>query len=231
MKAPKTAIGIALIILFGLSIVTLLTYQTLVMLSLIPTQTRSRFQIASFKPPTMAKEVLAASSSAIPSSTISATLIATESATPSAIKKSKPSAKPKAAPASVSDNSTNITPLNVLTALNNYRQQNGKPSLILDHKLHEYAQTRSDYFLSQGKMDNHQAFNQFMDNNGFSIVKFNSLAENSSAGFTGTSQELIEQLYGKSSGHNNNQLSTKYTHVGIGVSGQFTDIVFGGSPL
>lgn len=229
MKAPKTAIGLALIILFGLSIVTLLTYQTLAMLSLIPTQTRSRFQIASFKPPTMTKEVLAASSSAIPVATLSGTLSATDSATPSAAKKAKPTAKPKATPTPTSDNSGEINRLNVLTALNNYRQQNGKPSLILDHKLHDYAQSRSDYYLSQGKMDNHQAFNQFMDDNGFSIVKFNSLAENSSAGFTGTSQGLIEQLYGKSSGHNNNQLSTKYTHVGIGVSGQFTDIVFGGS--
>jgi uncharacterized protein YkwD len=38
---------------------------------------------------------------------------------------------------------------------------------------------------------------------------------------------MIEEFYRGSPGHDENQLSTQWTHVGIGVSGFYTDVVFG----
>ena len=78
-------------------------------------------------------------------------------------------------------------------------------------------------------MDNHAGFNDYVQNqDGFSKLGFNALAENQSWNYKGDAHGLVSQFYASSPGHNANQLNATYTHVGIGISGVFTDIVFGG---
>ena len=78
-------------------------------------------------------------------------------------------------------------------------------------------------------MDEHEGFNKYIkDEAGFSKLGFNELAENQSWNFKGDATGLISQFYAGSPGHNQNQLNPVYTHVGIGISGVYTDIVFGG---
>lgn len=116
----------------------------------------------------------------------------------------------------------------VLEALNNYRAKNGVGALSFDTKLQEYAQGRVNYLVSLGKLDKHSGHKEFMSNNGFEKLGFGAVAENQSWNFKGDAKGLIESFYGKSSGHNKNQLSPEYSHVGIGISGAFTNLVFGG---
>jgi uncharacterized protein YkwD len=80
-------------------------------------------------------------------------------------------------------------------------------------------------------MDNHAGFQSMMNDNGFAKMGFNALGENSSYGDFGTAQNLIEGLYGGHPPHDENQLKSDWTHVGIGVSGVATDLVFGGRKI
>lgn len=118
--------------------------------------------------------------------------------------------------------------LSVLQALNDYRSKKGIPALSLDQKLTDFAQTRVLYFSSIGKIDNHAGFRDLLNNDGFNKMGFWMLAENSSTGYRGDAVGLIESFYGKSAGHDANQLNPSYTHIGIGVSGLYTNLVFGG---
>lgn len=148
---------------------------------------------------------------------------------PKASKSPKPSATIKPTTSSKPETSTSkITTESVLKALNDYRSQKGVGNLVIDSKLQEYAQSRANYLKDLGKLDKHAGHKAFMADDGFSKLGFNAIAENQSYNFKGDSQGLIENLYGKSSGHNRNQLNSEYTHVGIGISGAFTNLVFGG---
>lgn len=117
---------------------------------------------------------------------------------------------------------------NILAALNTYRQKNGIAPLIIDSTLQSFAQSRAEVFHSTGNMDNHVGFQSMLSDNGFAKMGFNSLGENSSYGEWGTAQNLIEVIYGSSSAHNESQLRSDWTHVGIGVKGSATNLVFGG---
>jgi len=118
----------------------------------------------------------------------------------------------------------------ILATLNEYRQKSGKNKLISDEKLQNYAQNRAKELTDKGKLDNHTPFYQYMNSKkAFIDLGFNNLAENQSLNHKGNASSLISQFYAKSSGHNKNQLSNEYTHVGIGISGDFTNIVFGGN--
>lgn len=118
----------------------------------------------------------------------------------------------------------------VLQALNTYRVSKGIGSLIIDPKLQTYAQTRVNSLKTNGKMDNHAGFNAFIANgDGFNSLGFNSLAENQSWNYKGDPSGLISEFYAKSPGHNANQLNPIYTHVGIGINAEYTNIIFGGS--
>jgi uncharacterized protein YkwD len=126
--------------------------------------------------------------------------------------------------------STSITQQSILEALNEYRKKNGKPPLAWDGKLAAFAQERAEYFSQKDDLDNHDGFRNMMQNNGFERMGFYELGENSGIGHnTADSVALIEHIYGSSPGHNENQLSPNFTHVGIGVSGTATNFVFGGS--
>lgn len=115
------------------------------------------------------------------------------------------------------------------TALNAYRQKNGKPSLSWDEKLAEYAQNRAEIFKTSGGLDSHAGFNDYIQNqDGFKKLGFLALGENSGYGLTQDAEYIVEEVYGKSPSHNENQLNSKWSHVGIGASDTATNFIFGG---
>ncbi|HRN96267.1 MAG TPA: CAP domain-containing protein, partial [Candidatus Levybacteria bacterium] len=120
------------------------------------------------------------------------------------------------------------TTTQILSALNTYRASKGIAPLQIDTTLQTFAQRRADYFDSTGSMDNHSGFQNMLNDNGFEKMGFNALGENSSFGAWETPQNLIESIYGNSSAHNESQLRSDWTHVGIGVKGHATNLVFGG---
>lgn len=120
----------------------------------------------------------------------------------------------------------------LLEALNAYRQKQGRGALSWDSKLADYAQQRADFFRSQNNLDSHKGFMDYVNNqDGFTKLGFAGLGENSSIGYTMEGVHLIEWVFAADEGHNNNQLSSNWSYVGIGVNGTATDLVFGGSKL
>lgn len=116
----------------------------------------------------------------------------------------------------------------IFNALNAYRQGKGRGSLSWDDKLASYAQDRATFFTSNGKLDGHAGFQSFMDNDGFGKLGFNALGENSSYGYLLEGVHLIEWVYAGDAPHDTNQLNGDWSHVGIGVNGTSTDLIFGG---
>jgi uncharacterized protein YkwD len=116
----------------------------------------------------------------------------------------------------------------MLKTLNDYRASKGKSALTIDANLQTFAQNRAEYFSARGSMDNHAQFQQLLTADGFAKMGFNSLGENSSYGAFGDARNLIESIYAGHAPHDENQLKDEWTHVGIGVSGEATDFVFGG---
>jgi uncharacterized protein YkwD len=132
----------------------------------------------------------------------------------------------------VGDDAVMATAQEVLSALNTYRQQHGRGGLQWDDRLGEYAKSRSDYFLSTGKLDGHAGFSDYLDKqDGFTKLGFRSIGENSSLGYKQSGVHLIEWVYAGDKPHDDNQLDTKWHFVGIGVSGTATDLIFGGEKL
>lgn len=120
----------------------------------------------------------------------------------------------------------------ILSALNSYRKKNGSGVLTWDNKLGDYAQARASSFTSMGKLDGHAGFTDYVNNHdGFHALGFQSLGENSSYGYTLEAVHLIEWVFAGDKPHNDNQLSSNWSYVGIGVSGTATDLVFGGKKL
>ena len=118
------------------------------------------------------------------------------------------------------------TPKEILDALNNYRQKHGSGYIAWDDNLAIFAQNRADYFYKRGNIDEHAGFNQYL-NSPDNHFGFRSMGENSSIGYKVLGVHLIEWIYAGDAAHNANQLNPKWTHVGIGVSGTATDLVFG----
>jgi uncharacterized protein YkwD len=119
----------------------------------------------------------------------------------------------------------------VFDALNNYRAKKGVARLSLDQKLADFAQSRSDHLLTIGSLDGHVVFTDFIKNqNGFAALGFNGLGENQSwASNLPSATALIEGQYAADKPHDDNQLNPQWGWVGIGISGNYNDIVFGGS--
>lgn len=120
----------------------------------------------------------------------------------------------------------------IFQALNNYRQRHGVGTLSWDTNLGNLAQGRADLFLRNGTTDAHAGFTDFMNNqDGFKKSGFMALGENSSFGYHVEGVHLIEWIYAGDAPHDNNQLNPQWTHVGIGVAGVATDLVFGGRKM
>ena len=128
----------------------------------------------------------------------------------------------------VGEDSAMATAAEILKAVNDYRQKFGSQILTLDNKLTSYAQSRADFFYSEDKLDSHVGFVNFLENeDGFNKLGFGQLGENSSLGYQLNGVHLIEWVYAGDDAHNKNQLETSWDHVGIGVRGTATCLIFG----
>ncbi len=124
------------------------------------------------------------------------------------------------------------SPLEIFEALNKYRQQHSREALTWDDRLANFAKERASTFTSLGKTDEHAGFVSYTDNiDNVKALGFWSLGENSSYGYRLTGVHLIEWVYAGDEGHNSNQLNSEWTHVGIGVDGNQTDLIFGGNKM
>lgn len=124
------------------------------------------------------------------------------------------------------------TPEDIFAALNSYRKQHSREALTWDDRLAAFAKSRAVTFTSLGKTDEHAGFVSYTDNiDNVKALGFWSLGENSSYGYKLTGVHLIEWVYAGDEGHNSNQLNSDWSHVGIGVDGNQTDLIFGGNKM
>ncbi|MFH1186984.1 MAG: CAP domain-containing protein [Candidatus Levyibacteriota bacterium] len=120
-------------------------------------------------------------------------------------------------------------PQDILEALNSYRSIHGKGILSWNNSLASFAQSRAEFFNKEGKLDEHAGFNSYFgDPENIKKTGFLKVGENSSVGYKMDGVHLIEWVFAGDAPHNNNQLDSSWTAVGIGVSGASVDIVFGG---
>ena len=126
------------------------------------------------------------------------------------------------------------SPKEVFDALNEYRISKGKNSLQWDSALADYALTRAQYFSNNQILDEHEGFRQFVNNeDGFESLGFNSLGENSAylSGGALMGKNIIQQLFASDIYHDNNQLDSKWSHVGIGINHLAINVIFGGKKI
>jgi uncharacterized protein YkwD len=129
----------------------------------------------------------------------------------------------------INSDSKTSTPRELFDALNQYRSVHGKSTLAWNDKLAQLAQYRAEQQAKLGKGDEHAGLNEYFANkDNFKAIGFSHIAENSSYGFQLSGVHLIEWMYAADAPHNNNQLSSSWSDVGVGISGTFSDIVFGG---
>ncbi|MDP3941405.1 MAG: CAP domain-containing protein [bacterium] len=132
----------------------------------------------------------------------------------------------------VGNDATIGTSSEILNALNSYRNRHGVGSLSYDQNLFSFAQGRADAFHARGSTDAHAGFTDLINNqDGFKKLGFMALGENSSFGYHVAAVHLIEWVYAGDAPHDNNQLNPQWTHVGIGVAGLATDLIFGGRKM
>ncbi len=128
--------------------------------------------------------------------------------------------------------STMATPREIFDALNEYRYKKRREKLQWDDRLAEYAQSRAQFFTSNGKLDEHAGFSEYVRSiDNVKKLGFWSLGENSSFGYRMNGIHLIEWIYAGDPPHDNNQLMTEWTHVGVGVDGDQTNLIFGGNKM
>lgn len=168
---------------------------------------------------------------------VEATSTPSGSPTPAAAAKfteSKPTTKVLAAKKAESTQVKEVNPKSaqaILEALNSYREKNGVGTLSWNNSLADLAKSRVEHFINISSIDNHAGFKSFLEDDGFNKLGFMSLGENSGKGNFIDGTNLIERFYGSHGPHNENQLDPKWSHVGIAVSGNFTNLVFGGNPI
>jgi len=111
-------------------------------------------------------------------------------------------------------------------ALNTYRYTKGKSNLTWDGRLAKYALERAEYICVNGS-DGHAGFDRYVnEEEGYKTLGFYKLGENMSTYIRLTGVHLIEWMYAASPSHNANQLGD-WSHVGVGISGDCSVLIFG----
>jgi uncharacterized protein YkwD len=120
----------------------------------------------------------------------------------------------------------------IFDALNAYRETKGVHKLAWDDTLAAYALERAmDYDRNQST-DDHRGFKDFLENeNGFERLGFRALGENGAWGFKLNGTHIIEWVFAGDPDHDANQLASKWTDVGVGVSGRGVNLIFAHSRL
>lgn len=115
----------------------------------------------------------------------------------------------------------------LFNALNTYRQNKGSQKLTWDENLANFAQDRAEYLSRIRSTDGHKGFQDYLKNeDGYSKLGFNWLGENISYGYRLEGVHLIEWMYAGDKPHDDNQLDSKWDHVGIGIKDTATCIIF-----
>jgi uncharacterized protein YkwD len=123
------------------------------------------------------------------------------------------------------------TPTEILEALNAYRARFGSQKLEWNQRLADYAQGRVESFVKAGQTDAHAGFKDFVEKqDGYNKLGFNWLGENISYGFQLEGVHLIEWMYAGDKPHDDNQKNPRWDHVGVGVKGTATCLIFATSP-
>ncbi|MBI2587594.1 hypothetical protein HYW29_02200, partial [Candidatus Amesbacteria bacterium] len=106
------------------------------------------------------------------------------------------------------------TPDEILKALNDLRARNSVQPLQKDDRLCAYTQSRAEYQNKLGKTDAHAGFEDYLQNqNGFRVLGYARIGENSSFGYILSGVHLIEFVYMQSPQHNKNQLDPAWDHA------------------
>ncbi|NCN87263.1 MAG: hypothetical protein GW941_00005 [Candidatus Pacebacteria bacterium] len=117
------------------------------------------------------------------------------------------------------------TPNELYEALMAYRDVKGKSRLTWDDRLASYANERAIYICEVGS-DHHAGFSQYLEDGGYEKLGFRHLGENMSYGMRLSGVHLIEWIYSKSPGHEANQIGP-WSHIGVGISGNCSVLIFG----
>jgi uncharacterized protein YkwD len=120
------------------------------------------------------------------------------------------------------------TPSEIFDALNVYRNRLGKGTLTWDSNLAAYAQTRATLYNSIKALDEHKGFIDYTNStDNLRTLGFWGVGENACYGYRLLGVHIIEWVFAGDKPHDDNQLDSSWTHVGIGVSGLGVDIIFG----
>jgi uncharacterized protein YkwD len=113
-------------------------------------------------------------------------------------------------------------------ALNIYRSKKGVHGLNWDGNLGSYAQQRAADLVANGGVDDHRGFREHIGNTeNRKRLGFYGLGENASCGFRLTGTHIIEWLFAGDPPHENNQLNSNWSDVGIGISNTCITLIFG----
>jgi len=127
----------------------------------------------------------------------------------------------------IGEDKTMATPGEILEALNQYRKVHNSQILTWDEKIGAFAQQRAQYLNGLKSVDKHTGFKNFLEKeDGFNKLRFSSLGENISFGYRLNGVHTIEWMYAGDKPHDDNQLNNKWDHVGIGVDGLATCLIF-----
>lgn len=113
-------------------------------------------------------------------------------------------------------------------ALNTYRLKNKKPKLEWSGSLATFAKRRGDELNKNSGVDEHRGFKDYIRySENRMILGFRRLGENTSCGYRMTGVHMIEWIFAGDIPHDENQLNSRWTHVGIGVNNICVSLVFG----
>jgi len=124
------------------------------------------------------------------------------------------------------------TPEEILIALNNFRNNNGKGSLTWDNDLASWAQSRAQTFVNLGNVDEHAGFRSEYEAKGKQFGRFSYFGENAAYGSKLEAAHLIEWVFASDLPHKENMLRDIWNTVGISIASgdgiyYGVDLIFG----
>ncbi len=120
------------------------------------------------------------------------------------------------------------TAQDIFFALNRYRSKKNSVELNWNGNLANFAQQRAQSLTANGGVDDHKGFREYIRNSDYrKTLGFSRVGENTSCGYRMTGTHMIEWIFAGDTPHDDNQLSGRWSAVGVGVSGTCVSLVFG----